>query len=1053
MALFQKSVLKRHLDTLDTEKLEQAWQKFTNYFHNPGIQQNIREAKEEQFQEGFLRELFVNVLGYRLNPMPDYNLTTEYRNETGSKKADGAVLRDGKAIAVIELKGTGTTDLDRINDQAFSYKNNQADCVYVITSNFEKLRFFIHNSVEHMEFNLFALGEEEFNLLWLCLGAESLFKDTPLKIKEQSLLEEEDVTKQLYRDYSAFKTELWQNMVKNIPGSDQLLLFKRAQKLLDRFLFIFFAEDMGLLPPNSISRIVRRWEILKEEDAYKPLYEIFNQYFGYINTGRKGKKTIDDIFAYNGGLFHPDEILDSAVIDDDALHPHVMKLTNYDFQSEVDVNILGHIFENSLSEIENITARLEGKEIDKGKTRRRKDGVYYTPKYITGYIVENTVGRLCGEKKEALGIIDEEYARGRKHRKKETIIELEERLKAYRSWLLNITICDPACGSGAFLNQALEFLINEHGYIDELRAQLFGDAIVFQDVSNEILEKNIYGVDINEESVEIAKLSLWLRTAKRGRQLTFLNENIKCGNSLIDDPQVAGDKAFDWEREFPEVFANGGFDVVIGNPPYVRQELLKPYKDYFSQRYQSYAGTADLYTYFIEKGVDELINENGIYSIIVANKWMLARYGTPLRKWMKEKGIMEIIDFGDLPVFEDATTYPSIITLRQKSENKLFNACKPETLAANDLQQYVSSNHFQVDMHHLDDQGWSLVSAEVSRLLLKLRSKGVPLGEYTNGKVFYGIKTGFNEAFVIDKEERDRLIREDPESAEVIKPFLAGRDIKRYSIDFKDRYLIFTRRGINIDAYPAIKKHLTNFKERLEPKPEGWTGSWNGRKPGSYKWYEIQDSIDYYEEFEKPKIIYPNICKKPEFSYDVKNYFTNQKCFIIPKDDKYLLGILNSSVINFLFAMILPKLRGDFYEPSYTYLKNFPIASANNNSSISNKVVQQVKAQLDLHVEFDKVVINFTNLILTKFNLDKISNMLESWHELEFGDFLKELKKKKIKLSLSEEAEWMEYFNEQKSKALELKTEIDKTDREIDQMVYELYELTPEEIRIVEEGV
>ncbi|HXA02369.1 MAG TPA: hypothetical protein VNW99_10300, partial [Cytophagaceae bacterium] len=419
MAFFQNSVLNKYLKAQETDAVNAAFEKYALYFHNPEIQQNIRDAKEEQFQEGFLRELFVNILRYTLNPNPNYNLTTELKNQTGSKKADGAILVNGKALAVIELKGTDTTDLDKINAQAFNYKNNQSDCVYVITSNFERLRFFIQNSVDHIEFNLFHLNENQFRLLWLCLNAENILKGIPLKIKEESLLEDEKITNQLYKDYASFRAELWQNMVKNRSEADQLLLFKKTQKLLDRFLFILFAEDSGLLPPNSILRIIQRWENLKQEDAYKPLYEIFKQYFGYINKGRAGKTSADDIFAYNGGLFLPDEVLDQVIIDDEVIYKHVTKLTKYYFQSEVDVNILGHIFENSLNEIETITAQLEGQEIDKSKSKRKKDGVFYTPKYITKYIVDNTVGKLCQEKKIEIGIVDEEFAKGRKKRKKD----------------------------------------------------------------------------------------------------------------------------------------------------------------------------------------------------------------------------------------------------------------------------------------------------------------------------------------------------------------------------------------------------------------------------------------------------------------------------------------------------------------------------------------------------------------------------------------------------------------------------------------------------------
>jgi hypothetical protein len=523
MGFFQNSVLKKYLERQNNNAVNEAYIKYSTYFHNAEIQKNIRDSKEEQFQEGFLRELFVNILGYTPNPSPSYNLTTEFKNERGAKKADGAVILDGKALAVIELKGMDTKDLDSINVQAFNYKNNHTNCIYVITSNFQKVRFFINNSVEHLEFNLFNLTLNEFKLMWTCLMVDNLLIGLPLKIKDESLEEEKKITKQLYKDYSSFRTALWNNMVENNPDWDRLMLFQKTQKLLDRFLFIFFAEDSLLLPPNSTYRIINRWKILKDEDAAKPLYEIFKQYFDYINIGRKGKVENDDIFAYNGGLFISDNILDSIKLDDDILHYHVVKLAEYDFQSEIDVNILGHIFENSLSEIEIITADLEERTVEKNATKKKKDGVFYTPKYITKFIVDNSVGKLCQEKRQEFNIVDEEYAKGRKNRKKEIIKKLDDQLQLYRAWLLNVTICDPACGSGAFLNQALEFLIDEHSYIDELKAQLFGSSIIFQDVSNHILENNLFGVDINSEGIDIAKLSLWLRTAQRGRKLTTLN--------------------------------------------------------------------------------------------------------------------------------------------------------------------------------------------------------------------------------------------------------------------------------------------------------------------------------------------------------------------------------------------------------------------------------------------------------------------------------------------------------------------------------------------------
>ena len=557
MSLFQKSVEKKYLNGLDTALIDQKFNDFQRYFGNVEIQENIRNSKEEEFQEGFIRELFVNILDYTLKPQPDYNIVLEKKNVDDSKKADGAILRNENAIAVIELKSTSTTDLGNVETQAFGYKNHHPNCTYIITSNFEKIRFYIQNAVDYLEFDLFKLNKEQFCLLWLCLAKDNILNDLPLRIKESSVIQEEGITKQLYADYSKFREEIFESILENNkdvqPTIDPLILFKKTQKLLDRFLFIFFTEDKGLLPPNTITEIVNQWTELKENyDEEFSLYSRFIKFFGYMNTGYKGNKY--DLFPYNGGLFLPDEILDNIKIDDEILKKNTLKLTTYDFETDIDVNILGHIFEHSLSEIENMQAKLRGEEIDKKKTKRKKDGIFYTPKYITKYIVENTIGKLCDEKRNELKIIDEEYAKGRKHRKKDILKNLDEKLTEYRNWLLSLTILDPACGSGAFLNQALEFLINEHRKIDELKAQLLGGEIVFSDITTDILEKNIFGVDINEESVEIAKLSLWLRTAQKGRKLNTLSNNIKCGNSLIDDPEVAGDKAFNWQKEFPNIF-------------------------------------------------------------------------------------------------------------------------------------------------------------------------------------------------------------------------------------------------------------------------------------------------------------------------------------------------------------------------------------------------------------------------------------------------------------------------------------------------------------------
>lgn len=1067
MAIFQSSVLKKFLKQQDDAAVAKAYKKFTKYFHNPKIQENIREIKEEGFQQKFLMELFVTVFNYTINPDPKYNLTTEYKNLKGAKKADGAVLQDGKALAVIELKSTKTKDLESIRQQAFDYKANQPGCVYVITSNFEKLRFYINKSYEFEEFDLFSLSEDEFKLMYLCLQKDNLLKNVPLKIKEASILEEEAITKKFYADYSLFKRELYRDLVKRNMRNDvfrnvlaaeesvskadkniKLTLFKKSQKLLDRFLFLFFGEDRGLLPPNSVPKILEQWEKLKELDEYVPLYDRYKKYFNYLNEGWKGKDY--EIFAYNGGLFKPDAILDSIVIDDDLLFRHTSILTKYDFESQVDVNILGHIFENSLNEIESVNAEIEGVDFDKQKTKRKKDGVFYTPKYITKYIVDNTIGKLCEEKKLELNITDDRFANAKKRSRKGV-----QDLDAYRDWLLQLTICDPACGSGAFLNQALEFLITEHKYLDELQAKYHG-GFAFPDVENSILENNIYGVDLNEESVEIAKLSLWLRTAQKGRKLTSLNNNIKCGNSLIESKSVAGEKAFNWESEFPEVFNSGGFDIIIGNPPYVRHELLLDFKEIFAKTYSSFQSTADLYVYFIEKGM-ALLKEHGILGYITPSKFIQVTYGAKLRKLIGASySIKKLIDFGELPVFEDAATFPFISIIENSPPQDSTRFVKINSLRNLDIQTALDHDGIDVQKSSFLKENWNLISQAESNALGKINEVGKPLKDYLTVSFYRGILTGFNEAFIIDESKRSELIRKDSRSSELIKPFVDGDDVRRYHLRSKNKYLIFTRRGTDIEKYPAIKEHLLKYYDRLLPKKSKTDKI--GRKSGDYNWYEIQDSIAYYEEFDKPKIIYPEIAKESRFSLDLEKTYLNKTIFFIPVEDYYLLALLNSKLIWFYLCNTCTSLgdpkNGGRLNIQKVYLEKTPIVESPDKEvkvSLENKSKKQLTRYTALHSLQNK----FINYLQSTYSVEKVNTKLQWWYKLEYSEFIKELNKaiKKSgadKLSKTDEMEWMDLFESKKKEATDLKSVIDNTDAEIDEMIYALYGLNRDEIEVVE---
>ena len=1218
MPLFQKSVISKYLKAQNKEQIVSKWKSYSDHFLNPRVQEEIKGLKEEQYQGEFLEDLFVKILGYTKpasSSETKFNLTTEYKNVKDSKKADGAIIFDDKVKAVIELKGTNTTDLGKIEVQAFGYKNNQPDCVYVITSNFEKLRFYIDNAIEHIEFNLFTLTEEEFQLLYLCLGYDNLSQNVGKKIKEESLSEEDVITKKLYKDYSLFKRELHQNLVLLNPDFEPLELFKKSQKLLDRFLFLFFGEDRHLLPPNSVRLILNQWNQLKELDEYSPLYERFKKYFGYLNTGYKGVQ--HNVFAYNGGLFKPDEVLDTITIDDDLLYIHTLKLSEYDFASEVDVNILGHIFENSLNELDEIKAQLEGQEIDKSKTKRKKDGVFYTPKYITKYIVENTVGKLCEEQKAALEILEEDYFTDKKRQKK-TIQSLVEKLDAYRKWLLQLTICDPACGSGAFLNQALDFLIEEHQYIDELQAKLFGDALVMSDMENSILENNLFGVDLNEESVEIAKLSLWLRTAQPNRKLNDLNGNIKCGNSLIDDVAIAGDKAFNWQQAFPKVFKEkqkkpwhittaihdsrtsqrmidykvrekramgtmpepqinyltdkdemviaetvfvlvkeqnlnilafnvckdhihivlvceeedvneivrkikgrtarevnlnngiqplvkekgeksiplwtqkfgckeivdenqlvntinyiktnrakhqlpdnsikgfkplvesiacsyehafreeykGGFDVIIGNPPYVfaRDNFSQSEKDFFVEKYVSAKYQINTYLLFIEKTIT-LLKNKGIYGLIIPNAWLMVYSGEGLRKYLLETcNLYQIINLEGYS-FESANVETVILL----AENRIIsNPNSLEIFLNNGTEFYLSHKKNQLDF--FNNEGFEFkvfLDEESDSINLKINTNTFPLDDLVE------IKAGL-QAYEKDKGEPKQSVEDvvnrpydyNYKFDDNTHKYLEGKDVGRYSINWSGLYLKY---GKNL----ASPRTLNLFEDKKIIVRE-ITGNF-------------------------PK------CLISSYSEDLLLY-NRSNIGIIEKNNsetslKYIVSLLNSSLLSYYFVKNTAKsVRKLFPKIILNDLRKFPIKKI--SIAEQQPFIEKADLMLSLNKDLQEQSQKFQRTIQRKFftatatvsvstmglsplpdvkvNTDTLPKKLQDWYKLPYAEFLKELAKKKVKLSLSQEAEWEDYFMQESKKALELKATIDATDKAIDAMVYELYGLSEEEIAIVE---
>ena len=557
--------------------------------------------------------------------------------------------------------------------------------------------------------------------------------------------------------------------------------------------------------------------------------------------------------------------------------------------------------------------------------------------------------------------------------------------------LAGIKICDPAIGSGAFPVGMLHEIVRAR---ETLTTYLPDDpnrtAYHFK---RHAIQESIYGVDIDCGAVDIAKLRLWLSLVVDEddflsiKPLPNLDYKIVCGNSLLGvernllndhlfeeletlkerffqeiNPRqkkeektrierlirqlTDNDERFDFEIYFSEVFhEKRGFDVVIANPPYVRQESIKDFKPQLKQAFGNfYCGTADLYTYFYKRGL-EILKPTGHLCFIAPNKFMRAGYGEKTRTLIAGDARPEIvIDFGDLPIF-DATTYPSILLIEKakpETDAKTLVATFTDPAQLERLDETLAAVGFSMPIAALKPEGWTLERPDVLVLMEKLRKAGKPLGEYVEGRFYRGVLTGLNEAFVIDEATRKRLISEDPKSADLIKPWLRGRDIRKWKAEWAGLYVIFTRRGTDIERFPAIKRHLEQFRKDLEPKKS--EKAKRGRKPGSYKWFEIQDNIAYFEEFEKEKIIYQEIATFQSFGYAEAGWFCNNKCYLVSSKDDFLLGLLNSKITWWFLGNLTSGLVGGARAMQMPYMEQLSIPSA--TTAQKSPIIKHVRAIL-----------------------------------------------------------------------------------------------------------
>ena len=884
----------------------------------------IKEYNEAQTRNEFIEPLFES-LGWDMRNLNSENeVSTE---ETTSKgRIDLAFRLNGIPQFFLEAKPL-KADLDNEDyaRQAINYSWNKG-VTWAVLTDFEGLKIFNAQAESRLLSDklVFELKWdtylEDFDRLWL-LSKES-FKENKLDeyaVKYGKKIKKLTVNEKLFKDLTSAREILTKSFKLWNEKVDQETLDEGVQRILDRLVFIRVLEDKGLEPP-TLKEILHNWEADKKSKQFFPLL---------IDKFRE----LDDI--YNSNLFteHPCEEWEEY---DDSLKKVILMLYGnnvyeYDFK-EIPADILGGVYENYLSYVQ---TRSDAK--GKARAKRKEHGIYYTPRYIVEYIVNNTLGK-----------------------------KLEDINSVHQ--LKQLKVLDPACGSGSFLTKSLVTINNKYKDFGNK-----GD----QFTKSEILLSNIYGVDLDTQAVELARLNLLIDALDKKAKLPNLTGNIRQGNSLISGEAKELEKyfgknyrelhPFNWQEQFKEVFDKGGFDVIIGNPPYVRQEAFKELKPYFENAFPDvYSGMSDLYIYFFERSM-QLLKNGGLFGFIVSNKFIRSGYGENLRKYIRNNfKILSLVDKFENKVFADAAVDPCIIILQKEKPEKSHKV----------IYNYTT----KVLQSSLSEKGWTFADSSVLNLKKKIESAGKKIKDWEGVKIYFGIKSGLNEAFIINEKIKNELVKKDKEALEIIKPILRGRDIERYKILFANLYLIVSKIGLDIKKYKSVFEYLEKFKSQLLKRTDFTSGV--------MEWFNLRP-CDYYEKFDEPKIIYPDISEKGGFYWDNECYFFNNTIYMIAgKVKKSWVAVLNSKLMSWYYPQIASGLGEKGVRYFTQFVKELPLPE---NTQSLEKYAQEM---FDLNKKLQAVPENS-----------------EKW--------------------------------------LDSKREIEKLDRKIDEEVYKLYGLSEEEIKII----
>lgn len=744
-----------------------------------------------------------------------------------------------------------------------------------------------------------------------------------------------------------------------------------VQMTIDRIIFLRICEDRG------IEDYERLKSLLKGTSVYSRLCDLFQE--------------ADE--RYNSGLFHfhkekefpesPDTLTPNLIIDDKPLKDILKRLyypeSPYEF-SALPASVLGQVYEQFLGKVIHLTPSHQVKIEEKPEVRKA-GGVFYTPNFIVDYIVRQTLSKLLEGKKAG--------ARGSASK---------------------IKIVDPSCGSGSFLLVAYQYLLDWHRdrYVEEgaakHRKELYqgagGQWLLTTQEKKRILLNSIYGVDIDTQAVEVTKLSLLLKVLEgesnqslvaqlslfKERALPDLERNIKCGNSLIEsnffdihqmplfDEEVQYRiNAFDWQGAFPQVFSGDepGFDAVIGNPPYIRIQELKesaPLEvEYYKKAYKTAGkGNYDIYVVFVEKGLS-LLNRHGLLGYILPHKFFNAQYGEPLRALLSEHSYLsDIVHFGDKQIFDQATTYTCLLFLN-KAGSKQCRVVKVDDLIA--WRNTEEAPEGIVPGEQIMQEEWNFVIGESTNLFKKLSSMPVKMRDVAE-KIAQGIRTSANEVYVLDLIADDgnlitahskQLNRKVILEHDTVSLFLQGREIKPYRVLPSGKvvilpYHVMDRRVTLIpekelqQKFPNTYAYLLENKSYLESRERG-------RMIGA-NWY----AYIYPKNIEvmcTEKILIPDIADKASFALDEtgKYAFTSGYGITlktnITDSPRYILGLLNSKVLDFYLKSISTQMRGGFFRYFTQFIEPLPIRTIDFSNQADMKrhdnLVELVEQMLSFH--------------------------------------------------------------------------------------------------------